>query len=85
MSTGLKRQHKPYTTGKVDLFLHFVHASTYDGEESVNRVLAEKLEGKRPFRRPRRRWEDDMVLGEVGKGEWTGLIWLRIGSDAGHL
>jgi hypothetical protein len=34
MSTRLKRlQHKPYTTGKVNLLLHYVHASTCGGEE----------------------------------------------------
>jgi hypothetical protein len=36
-----------------------------------------KTEGKRPLRRPRRRWEDDvrMDLHEVGCGceEWIGL------------
>jgi hypothetical protein len=39
-------------------------------EESrgVHRVLMGKPEGKRPFRRPRRRWEDNikMDLQEVG-------------------
>jgi len=26
-----------------------------------------------------------MDFQEVGWGEWTGLIWLRIGTDEGHL
>ena len=36
----------------------------------VHRVLIGKLEGKRPLRRPRRRWEDNvkMDLQEVGGG-----------------
>jgi len=49
-----------------------------------------KREGKRPFGRPRRRWEDNiqMELQEVrwgGRGgAWTGLIWLRIGTGCRH-
>jgi hypothetical protein len=41
-------------------------------------VLVGKLEGKRPLRRPRRKWEDNikMDLQEVGWG--MDLIWLRI-------
>jgi hypothetical protein len=48
------------------------------GEERVvHRVLVGKPEGKRPLRRPRRRWEDNikMDLREVGegRGDWMGL------------
>jgi hypothetical protein len=43
----------------------------------VYRVLVEKLEGKRPFGRPRRRWEYNikMDLQEVGGccGDWMEL------------
>jgi hypothetical protein len=47
------------------------------------RVLVGKPEGRRPLRRPRRRWEDniEMDIREVGWGAWTGSIWLRIGTD----
>jgi hypothetical protein len=40
----------------------------------VYRVLVEKPEDKRPLRRPRCRWEDNikMDLEEVGCGTWTG-------------
>jgi hypothetical protein len=52
----------------------------------VHRVLVEKLEGKRPLGRLRRRWEDNikMDLQEVGGGcgDW---IWLGIGRGGGHL
>ena len=50
-------------------------------------VLMGKLEGKRPLGRPRRRWEDNikMDLQEVECGLWTGSIWLRTGTDGGHL
>ena len=39
-----------------------------------------KPEGKRPLRRPRRRWEDDtkMDLQEVGCG---GLDWIELAED----
>jgi hypothetical protein len=51
------------------------------------RALVGKLEGRRPFGRPRRRWEDNikMDLREVGWGAWTGSIWLRIETGGGLL
>jgi len=40
----------------------------------VYRVLVGKPEGKRPLGRPRRRWEDNIKLQEVGGGmEWIDL------------
>jgi hypothetical protein len=43
----------------------------------VHRVLVEKPEGKRPWGRPRRRWEENikMDLQEVGRscGDWMEL------------
>jgi hypothetical protein len=46
-------------------------------ERGVYRVLVGKPEGKRPLKRPRRRWEDNikMDLQEVGCGgkDWIGL------------
>ena len=51
------------------------------------RVLVGINDGRRPLRRPRRRWEDNikMVLQEEGVGVWTGSSWLRIGTGGGHL
>jgi hypothetical protein len=42
---------------------------------------------KRPMGGPRRRWEDNirMDLQEWDMGVWTGLGWLRIDTDGGHL
>jgi len=43
----------------------------------VHRVLVAKLEGKRPFGRPRRRWKDNIKLDlrEVGgNGYWVELV-----------
>jgi hypothetical protein len=50
------------------------------------RLLVGKPEGKRPLRRPRRRWKGNIYMGlrETGLGvAWTGLIWLRTGTSGG--
>jgi hypothetical protein len=46
-------------------------------------ILVGRLQGRRPLRRPRRRWEDNikMDLREIGFGDWIGFIWLRIGTS----
>jgi hypothetical protein len=57
-------------------------------ERGVHRVIVGKPERKRPFWRPRRRWEDNikMDVQEVGGGVFrTGWSWLRIGTGGGHL
>jgi hypothetical protein len=57
------------------------------GEESVQGLVG-KPEGKRPFRRLKRRWEDGikMDLREIGwVGGWNACIWLRIGTGSGLL
>jgi len=56
------------------------------GGGGVHWVLVGKPEGKRPLGRPRRRWEDNIMMDiqEVG-GVETGWSWLRIGRDGGHL
>jgi len=50
-------------------------------------VVVGKTEGGRPLGRPRRRLEANVKvdLQEVGWGTWTGLIWLRIGTNGGLL
>jgi len=50
----------------------------------VYRVLVEKLKGKRPLGRPRRRWEDNikMDLQEVGCG---GMDWIELAQDRDRL
>ena len=42
-----------------------------------------KPEERRSLGRSRCRWEDNnkMDLQKVGRGQWIGLIWLRIGTD----
>jgi len=62
--------------------------SEYGEEErrGAYRVLVGKPEGKRPFGRPRHRWEDIKIdLQKWDVGVWAGLSWLRIGTGGGHL
>jgi hypothetical protein len=46
----------------------------------VYRVLVGKPEGKRPLRRPRRNWEDNIKADfqEVGCG---GMVWIELAED----
>ena len=52
-----------------------------------HRILVGKPEGRRPLRRPRRRWENNikMEVREVGWRAWAGSLWLRIGTGGGFL
>jgi hypothetical protein len=54
-------------------------------EKKLCKVWVGKLEGKRPFGRPRRWWEDGirMDLREIGLGGWIGFEWLRTGTGGG--
>ena len=54
--------------------------SAYGGKRDVYRILVGKPEGKRPLRRPRRRWEDNskMDLQEV----WCGAMdWIELAQN----
>jgi hypothetical protein len=59
------------------------HVARMGENRNTYRLLVGKKEGKRPLGRPRRRWVDNirMDLGEVDGVMWTGLVWLRIGTD----
>jgi hypothetical protein len=61
------------------------HVARMGESTDAYRVLVVKPEGGRPFGRPRRRWEDNVKIREVGWGAWTGSIWLRIGTGGGLL
>jgi len=52
-------------------------------KSGVYRVVVMKPEGKRPFGRPRRRWEDTikMDLQEVGCGD---VDWIELAQDKGR-
>jgi hypothetical protein len=47
---------------------------------NVYKILVRKLEGKRPLRRPRHRWEDNirMDLMEIG---WENVDWMHLAQD----
>jgi hypothetical protein len=51
------------------------HVARIGEKRNAYRLLVEKPEGKRPLRRPRHRWVDNirMDLGEVG---WGGVDWI---------
>jgi hypothetical protein len=55
-------------------------------KRNVCRLLVGKAEGNRLLGRPRCRWLNniEMDLGERGWGDvdWTGLVWLEIGTRA---
>jgi hypothetical protein len=52
------------------------HVARMGEMRNVYRLLVGKPEGKRPLRRPRRRWVDNikMDLLEIGWVVWTGLV-----------
>jgi hypothetical protein len=56
------------------------HVARMGEERNVYRVLVGKPEGKRPFRRPRRRWEDGIRkdLREPGQGS---VDWIQLAQD----
>jgi len=62
------------------------HVARMGEGRCVYRVLVGKPEGKRPLRRPRRRWENSIkwILRNWDAGIWSGLSWLRIGTGGGH-
>jgi hypothetical protein len=51
------------------------HVSQMGEKRNVYRLLLGKSEGKRALGRPRRRWVDNVKM------VWTGLVWLRIGTN----
>jgi hypothetical protein len=48
--------------------------------QKVYKVLMEKLEGKRPLRRPRRRWQDGISMA-LRQTDWRGVDWIRLAQD----
>jgi len=69
------------TGGKIEKNEMGGACGAYGGGE--HRVLVGKPEGKRPLGRPRRTWEDSIMM-DLREVE-TGWSWLRIGTDGGHL
>ena len=52
------------------------HVARMGEDRGVHRVLVGKPEGKRLLGRPRRRWEDNIKMEEVGggRGDWMELV-----------
>jgi hypothetical protein len=63
------------------------HVARMEEGRGVYRVLVGRSEGKRPQRKPRGRWEDNikMDLRKIGIDGGTGFSWLRIWSSGGFL
>jgi hypothetical protein len=57
--------------------------NTNGAKRTAYRTLVRKPEGKRPLGRSRRKWDDNIKMDFRGIGwvVWTGLIWLRIGTN----
>jgi hypothetical protein len=53
------------------------HVARTGAKRNAYRILVGKPEGKRPLRRPRHRWEDNitMDLREIG---WGGMDWVDL-------
>jgi hypothetical protein len=49
-------------------------------ERNVYRVLVGKPEVKRPFGRPRRRWEDGIRM-DLGRTGWGSVEWIQLPLD----
>jgi hypothetical protein len=56
------------------------HVARMGETRNSYRILVGKPEGKRPIRRPRRSWVDNikMDLGEIG---WDGVYWIELVQD----
>ena len=56
------------------------HVARMGEKRSVKRVLVGKPEGKRPFGRPRSRWEDNIKM-DLQEVECGGVDWIELAQD----
>jgi hypothetical protein len=56
------------------------HVAHIGEERNVYRALMGKPEGKRPLRRPRRRWEDGIRV-DLRKIGWGSVDWIQLAQD----
>ena len=63
------------------------HVARMGERRGVCMVLVGRPEGKRPFGRPRHRWEENIKMDcrRWDVGVWNGWSWFRIGTGGGHL
>jgi hypothetical protein len=58
--------------------------STNGAKRNVYRMLVGKSEGKRPLRRPRCRWVDNIKM-DLREIEWDGMDWIALAQDRDQL
>jgi hypothetical protein len=56
------------------------HVARIGEKKNVYRLLVGKPEGKRPLRRPRRRWIDNIKIGLLEIG-WSVVDWIGVAQD----
>jgi hypothetical protein len=56
------------------------HVARMGEGRGAYRILVERLEGKRPIGRPRRRWEDNIKM-DLQKVAWDGLAWIDMAQN----
>jgi hypothetical protein len=56
------------------------HVARMGEDRKVYKVLVGKPEGKRPLGRPRRRWEDGIIM-DLRVIGWRGVDWIRLAQD----
>jgi hypothetical protein len=54
--------------------------STHGEKRNPNRILVKKPEGNRPLGRPRRRWDDNIIMELRGIGKGV-MDWIDIAQD----
>jgi hypothetical protein len=54
------------------------HVARMGERRGAYRALVGKPEGRRPLGKPRRRWEDNIKMREVG---WGGMDWINLAQD----
>jgi hypothetical protein len=56
------------------------HVARMGERRLAYRILVEKLEGRKPLGRPRRRWVDNMKM-DLREIEWDGVDWIDLAED----
>jgi hypothetical protein len=78
-SIHILKTRPPYVVTKTPLI-------TYGGGKRRIQGFVRKNEEKRPFRRPRRRWEEDNIKTDLQNvGAWAGSSGLRIVTVGGNV
>ena len=58
-----------------------MHVASMGESRGAKSVLVRKPEGKRPFRRPRRRWEDNIEV-DLQEEELGSMDWIDLAQDS---